>query len=338
MLTRRKAIVSLGAATFASTLGAARAQGTKVKVAEVFRAQFYTPMYVALGKGFVKEQGLDIELISAGGSDRVGALVLSDGADIGLAGPEVPMYIYNGESTDKPMMFCALTGSDGMFLVSKTKVDKFEWSMLNGKKIMGQRPGSTPQLSFEYVMKARGVSADTIKSVITNVGPAARDGAWTAGGFDFGLFFEPSLTKLEKAGHLHVVLPMAKEVGRVDFTSFFAKSSWLAKNGEVAQKWTNAMAKAQFWMRTASAKEIAESITSYFPGITIDEHIDVINRHRNAGGPIWTDGPEVDKGGIEKLQKMMILGGVLPADKKVPYDKVVTTTYAKEAEKKVGAK
>ncbi len=50
-----------------------------------------------------------------------------------------------------------------------------------------------------------------------------------------------------------------------------------------------------------------EAITSFFPSITIDEHIDVINRHRNAGGPIWTDGPEVDKGGIEKLQEMMIL-------------------------------
>jgi NitT/TauT family transport system substrate-binding protein len=338
MLTRRKAIASLGAATFAGTLGAARAQGTKVKVAEVLRSQFYTPMYVALGKGFVKEQGLDIELISAGGSDRVGALVLADGAEIGLAGPEVPMYIYNGESTDKPMMFCALTGSDGMFLCSKTKIDKFEWSMLRGKKIMGQRPGSTPQLSFEYVLKAKGVDPETIKSVVTNVGMPARDGAWTAGGFDFGIFFEPSLTKLEKAGQLHVIGSMAKEVGRVDFTSFFAKSSWLAKNGEVAQKWTNAMAKAQFWMRTASAKEVAEAITSYFPSITIDEHIDVINRHRNAGGPIWTDGPEVAKAGIEKLQEMMILGGVLPADKKVPYDKVVTTTYAKEAEKRLAAK
>ena len=65
-------------------------------------------------KGIVKEQGLEVELVSAGGSDRVGALVLADGVDFGLAGPEVPMYIYNGESTDKPLMFCALTGTDGL--------------------------------------------------------------------------------------------------------------------------------------------------------------------------------------------------------------------------------
>lgn len=332
MLTRRSAIASIGATTLAGTLRPARAQTAKIKVGEVLRTQFYTPMYVALGKGFVKEQGLEIELISAGGSDRVGALVLADGCDFGLAGPEVPMYIYNGESADKPLMFCALTGTDGYFLASKSKIDKFEWSMLNGKKIMAQRPGSTPELCFEFLLKQNGVSAETIKSLVTNVGPAAREGAWLAGGFDFALFLEPALSKLEKAGQLHVITSIGKEVGRVEYTSFFAKKSWLAKNGETAQKWTNAIAKAQAWMRTAKLEEIAQSVTAFFPGITIEEHVAVINRYLNSGGPIWASTTEVDKGGIEKLQELMIGGGVLPADKKVPYDVIVTKEYSNKAQ------
>jgi len=36
------------------------------------------------------------------------------------------MYIYNGESADKPLMFAALTGTDGYFLVSKAKIEKFD--------------------------------------------------------------------------------------------------------------------------------------------------------------------------------------------------------------------
>src|SRR5256885_2252408 len=120
MLTRRTVIASMGATALAGARPAS-AQTTKIKVGEVLRTQFYTPMYVALGKGYMKDEGLEVELISAGGSDRVGALVLADGCDFGLAGPEVPMYIYNGESADKPLMFCALTGTDGYFLVSKTR-------------------------------------------------------------------------------------------------------------------------------------------------------------------------------------------------------------------------
>lgn len=331
-LTRRSALASIGAVALAGRVGPVRAQTTTIKVGEVLRTQFYTPMYVALGKGYVKEQGLEVELISAGGSDRVGALVLADGCDFGLAGPEVPMYIYNGESADKPLMFCALTGTDGYFLVSKTKIDKFDWSMLNGKRIMAQRPGSTPELCFEYLLKQHKVSAETIKSLVTNVGPAAREGAWLAGGFDFALFLEPGLSKLEKAGQLHVITSIGKEVGRVEYTSFFAKKSWLAKNGEVAQKWTNAIAKAQAWMKTAKLEEIAQSVTRFFPGMTIEDHVAVINRYLNSGGPIWATSTEVDKAGIEKLQELMIAGNVMPADKRVPYDVIVTKQYSDKAQ------
>ena len=62
MLTRRSAIASIGATALAGSLRPARAQTVKIKVGEVLRTQFYTPMYVALGKGYVKEQGLEVDL------------------------------------------------------------------------------------------------------------------------------------------------------------------------------------------------------------------------------------------------------------------------------------
>ena len=60
MLTRRSAIASFGAAMLAGGTRAARAQTSKIKVGEVLRTQFYTPMYVALGKGYVKDEGLEV--------------------------------------------------------------------------------------------------------------------------------------------------------------------------------------------------------------------------------------------------------------------------------------
>jgi NitT/TauT family transport system substrate-binding protein len=334
MLQNVPRLAMLGAIMTTLALSSASAADLiKVKMAEVVRSQFYIPMYIALGKGFVKDEGLDVELVTTNGGDRAGAMVLAGQADFALAGPEVPVYIYNGESADKPLIFCALTSTDGLFLVSRTKIDKFDWSMMNGKKVIGWRPGSTPQLYLEYVMKERGVAADTVKGIVTNIGMPARDGAWVSGNGDFGIFNEPNFTKLEKAGHAYLVASVGKEVGRADYTVFFAKQSWLEKNPAVAQKWTNAIAKAQAWVKTASPEDIAGAIAPYFPGLTAEDNIAVVNRYRTVGVPIWATSTVADEGGLAKAQEIMVVGGVLPADKKVPYAKLVTNVFADKAEK-----
>jgi NitT/TauT family transport system substrate-binding protein len=302
---------------------------TKVKVAEVIRSQFYIPMYVALSKGFAKNEGLDVEITTANGGDRIGALMLSGQVDIGLAGPETPIYIYNSESPDKPKIFCALTGTDGFFLVSRGKIGAFDWSMLKGKKILGYRPGSTPELYLEYVMKQHGLDDATLKQITTNIAGPAREGAWVSGAGEFGIFTEPSLSKLEKSGQLHTVASIGKEVGRADYTAFFANTSWLKNHRDVAQKWTNAIAHAQVWMRTASTAEVADAIKSYFPGVSADENVAVVERFRNSGAPIWSDLPQVDPAGLAKIQEIMVSGGTLPADKVLPYDTIVDASFAK---------
>jgi NitT/TauT family transport system substrate-binding protein len=68
--------------------------------------------------------------------------------------------------------------TDGFFFVSREKLEPFDWSSsLRNRKIIGWRPGSTPQLFFEYVLQRKGVDAETIKNIITNVPPPAREGA-----------------------------------------------------------------------------------------------------------------------------------------------------------------
>lgn len=334
-IVARVATVAIAAALTLSQASAADL--IKVKMAEVVRSQFYVPMYVALGKGFVKDEGLDVELITTNGGDRAGALVLSGQVDFGLAGPEVPIYIYNGESPDKPVIFCALTATDGLFLASREKIEKFDWSMLNGKKILGWRPGSTPELYLEYVLKQAKVDPATIKGIVTNIGPAARDGAWISGQGDFAIFNEPNLTKLEMAGKAHLIASIGKQVGRADYTLFFAKKSWIATHGDVAQKWTNAIARAQAWVQSASAEQVAEVIKPFFPGMSIEDNVTVVNRYRTQGVPIWATSPVLDPHGLAKAEEIMVSGGTLPADKTVPYDKLVDPSYGEKATKKLAS-
>jgi NitT/TauT family transport system substrate-binding protein len=321
------------AATLAASFPASNAQAQqKLKIAEVVRSQLFVPMYVAMSEGFMKEQGIEVDLVTAVGGDRVGALILSGQADVGLAGPEVAIYIYNSESPDKPVMFCSVNGTDGFFFVSREKLEPFDWGKLRNRRIIGWRPGSTPQMFFEYVLKQKGVDAETLKSIVTNIAPPAREGAWMSGNGDFGIFNEPSTSNLLKAGQVHVLTSIGKEVGRAENTVFFAKKSWFEKNREPAQRLTNAIAKAQAWMKTASDERIAEVLAPYFPGLTIDVTVAVMKRYRGTGAPIFSESTVVDRQGLAKLQEVMVIGGVLAPDKIVAYEAIVASDVALRAQ------
>ncbi len=304
-----KALV--GAFVALSIAGSPHAQAQKLKIAEVVRSQLFTPLYLAIGEGFAKQEGLDIELLTANGGDRVGALVLSGQTDIGLAGPEVAIYIYNSESPDKPLMFCSINATDGFFLLSRENVAPFAWDQLQGRKIIGWRPGSTPQLFFEYVLKQKGVDPATIRSITTNIAPPAREGAWISGNGDFGIFNEPATSNLVGAAQAHVQASIGKELGLAENTVLFAKKSRYEKNREAARKLTTAVAEARLWMRTHSDEQVAAAVAPYFPGMSEETTVSVMRRYRETGAPIFSRSPVIDAEGLAKLQDVMVAGGVL---------------------------
>ena len=59
------------------------------------------------------------------------------------------------------------------------------------------------------------------------------------------------------------------------------------------------------------------------PGLSMEDNIAVVNRYRSVGVPIWATSTVVNPAGLAKAQEIMVVGGVLPADKKVAYDKIV---------------
>ena len=128
------------------------AELTKVKLSEVTHSIFYAPQYVALTQGFFKEEGLEIELTNGAGADKVMTAVLSGQADIGLAGPEASVYVYNEGKEDNSVVFAQLTNGDGTFLMGRKANPDFKWSDLKGKTVIGGRKGGMPAMVLQYVL------------------------------------------------------------------------------------------------------------------------------------------------------------------------------------------
>lgn len=89
---------------------------TVVRLSEVMRSVFYAPQYAAIQLGFFEDEGLQIDLITSDGADRVMTALLTGAVDIGFSGPEATIYVFNEGRADYAVVFAQLTKRDGSFL------------------------------------------------------------------------------------------------------------------------------------------------------------------------------------------------------------------------------
>ena len=130
---------------------------TTISLNEVTRSVFYAPQYVAIANGYFEEEGLNIELTTGQGADKVMTAVLAGQSDIGFAGPEAAIYVYNEGKEDYIEVFAQMTKRDGSFLVSREKNDAFEWTDLKGSTIIPGRKGRSALHDFWVCVKTKWI-------------------------------------------------------------------------------------------------------------------------------------------------------------------------------------
>jgi len=297
----------------------------KVKVAEVTRSIFYAPQYVALGQGFFEEEGLKIDLILTPGADRVMAAVLSGDVDVGFCGPEATIYVYQSGDKDYVKNFAQLTKRDGSFLLSRKKIKDFSLDDLKGKYVIAGRKGGVPQMTFEWVVKEHGLDPNKDLTLDTSVDFAAMQGAFIGGLGDFVTLFEPVALQVENQGFGYVVASVGALGGEVPYTTYSAKKSYIKKNPEIIQSFSNAINKGLKFVDKESSKKIAKSIYKFFPDISMNELIAVIDRYKKQD--TWNKDTYLTKDAFNRLQDIMINAGELK--KKVPHKDLVDNSFVK---------
>jgi NitT/TauT family transport system substrate-binding protein len=320
-------VLACGKSPAPSTSGPAPKTLEKIKLCEVVHSIFYAPQYVAITQGFFKEEGLDIELSTGQGADKVMTALLSNTADIGLAGPETTIYVFNQGKEDYVLNFAQLTKRDGSFLVGRNIEPAFKWEKLNGKTIIGGRPGGVPEMVLEYTLKKHGLIPFKDVNIITNLQFTATAGAFKGGTGDYVALFEPTASTLEQSNGGHVVASIGLESGEIPYTVFMAKKSYLKNNPNTVQKFTNAIYKAQIWVKTHSPSEVASAIQSFFPDADMKLLTKVVERYQSQDA--WDQNPLMEQEGLDYLQEIIKASGNL--EKPVTSSLLINTEFAKKA-------
>ncbi|MFC7373286.1 ABC transporter substrate-binding protein [Fictibacillus iocasae] len=301
----------------------------KVRVAEVTRSIFYAPQYVAIEKGFFKEEGLDVELTTTWGGDKTMTALLSGGADVALVGSETSIYVYAQGTKDPVINFAQLTQTDGTFLVARKKPEFFSWDQLKGSTFLGQRKGGMPQMAGEFGLKKHGIDPATDLTMIQNIDFANIANAFASGTGDYVQLFEPTASLFEQKGIGYVVASFGAESGKIPYTTFMSKESYLNENKETMEKFTRAIYKAQLWVENHSAEETAKVIAPYFEDTPVELIETVVDRYKSQHS--YALNPILDEEEWNNLQDIMDEAGELP--KQVKHDVLVDTKLAEKAVK-----
>ena len=300
----------------------------KVTLNEVAHSIFYAPQYVAIEEGYFKDEGLDMTLITGFGADKTMTAVISGEADIGFMGAEASIYAYQEGATDPVVNFAQLTQRAGNFLVAREEMPDFKWEDLKDKKVLGGRKGGMPEMVFEYILKQNDLDPQKDLSIDQSIDFGATAAAFTGDdSADFTVEFEPSATALEKQGTGYVVASLGVDSGYVPYTSYSAKTSYMKKNPDIMQKFTNALQKGMDYVQSHTPEEIAKVIAPQFKETDLATITTIVSRYYEQD--TWKSDLIFNEESFNLLQDILENSGELK--ERVPYEELVTTTFAEKA-------
>ena len=290
-----------------------------IKIAEVTHSVFYSPLYVAIEEGYFNEENIDIKLILTPGADKVSAAVLSGDVQIGFAGAESAIYVYEKNEKDYLQIFSGLTKRDGQFILGRKDKKDFSLKDLYGKEILVGRSSGMPALNFLNALKNEEIDKNKIK-INYNIDFASLSGAFIGNTGDYVNLFEPTALKLEKEGYGYVLQSIGLLSGEMPYTTFYARKSYIENNKEIIKSFTKAINKGLEFVKNNDEMKIAKSIYKQFPDLSLNDLSTIVKRYKDADS--FLDSSYIEEKLLVNLENLLIDNNLLKDY--VPYNDLIT--------------
>ncbi|MBQ8452009.1 MAG: ABC transporter substrate-binding protein [Clostridia bacterium] len=297
----------------------------KIRINEVTHSVFYAPLYVAINKGFLKENGIEVELVNGGGSDASMTALLSGSADIALMGPETVVYVEASGSTDHPVVFGQLTKKDGSFLISKSNITNFDFSndLKNKTAIIGRR-GGLPAMTFEWVCNNHGLKNGTNITLDTDTAFNMMVPVFESTDAEFCTMFEPTASAFVNNKKGYNLISVGELSGEIPYTCFMAYPKFLNQNKELATNFLSAIQKAYRFIISNSAEEVASALMPSFDGTSKQDLAVAVQKYLEIDA--WSSTPVMSKDSFNRLLSVLKNAGTIEKD--IDFSKVVDNTIA----------
>ncbi len=319
---RRGLLKAVGAATaVVATSPMVRAQAlTPIKVTQAVSSLAYIQSYVAQQNGYFKAEGLDVELVNAGGGGPDVQIVLAGRAEFTVNdGAQVFPALQQGQKLNCVLALLSRSiinvtmrksAADKLGIAASTPVTE-RIRRLKGLRIGVTRPGALTWQMARYNFIAAGMDPDK-DAEITGMGDApSLAAALRQGNLDAIYISVPIGESLVSQGVAVTLIDNARG-DDPSLPSFLMEGLWatpdyIKANRLTVTKVVSAYRKASGFLIQSSHEEIAKALKPAFSGLADDVLVAGVQRVKQAVSATGT----VDAALLDNTQKVLEVNGVL---------------------------
>ena len=238
---------------FPSALALSASQPEKITIAQYGHIFLYMPIYVAVDKGFFKEQGLDVKLVSTGGDEKTFTAIATGNAQFGVSDPVfVAIARQRGQGGKvvagivRRVPLSAVTFNNNIKTITKP-------SDFTGYRIAALTAPSTTYSVAKIIVQNNG---HPIKSSIVQGAYGTLLAMLRANQADIALEIDPNVSTSVHQG-AHIVYSTTSRFGDFAFTGMTVSDSFYNQHPEQIQAAVNAIAKAMKYIHQDFAGSLA---------------------------------------------------------------------------------
>ena len=300
-------------------------------------AFYYLPLTIAEQLGYFKTEGLEVKISDFAGGSAALRAVVGGSADVVSGAYEHTISLQGKKQYFRAFVLQGRLPQIALG-VATAKAGSFKsFKDLKGMKIGVSAPGSSTHNLVKQLLTKAGLDPVKDVSIIGAGIGAGAIAAMKSGQIDAISNVDPVMTKLELEGAVRIVADTRSAKGTQEVWGaplpagcLYAPASFVEKHPNVAQALANAIVRADKWIATASATDVAKAVPeSYLLG---DRALYLFS-YDKVKEAISPDGMISEAGAKATLAALRAFdAGVAKAD--IQLEKTYTNEFAKKANAK----
>jgi len=240
-----------------------------VKISYVVPTVNYGALFVAADKGYFTQEGIEVEIVQAGGGVATPALI---SGDLQFSGSPSVALSADMKGAHLKAIF---VGSDQSAFELWVQPEIKTLEDLKGKAVGIISRGDTSEIGMRYVLAKRNLPGDFVS--YTPMGPGiARVAAIQSGSFPGALIDSGQVADMKKAGKigkLHMLIDLNKEVHMV-FGGYATSDVMIASHRDVVRRTVRALMKGLIVLRSNRAVSVAALVKHGSSEVAAEENYD----------------------------------------------------------------